>query len=283
MKLVCNYAPLRFLPYRETGEFVNVGIVVHCPQVDFLGFRTVPLRKTGRLTGFFPELEAKLFRKALQGMTKELERLRAAHRLFPTLTTATEDAAKAGLGLFRELVRTREGLLHFGEAGMALADDPEAILNDLYGRYIERQFAQKKEYQETVMRSRLAQFLRQWNLSALYETNCKVGDGEFHVVMPFVHYDGSNATKAIKPLDLDKGETSDIYHHGGAWVKNMERLKKRNCLPAEVVFTVKLPDGGKRQKAAADICAEFTALGVKPIHFENVQLIRDVATVEKAA
>src|SRR4051812_5999915 len=101
MKLVCNFAPLRFLPYRETGEFVNVGVVVHCPQTDFFGFRAVPLRKTGRVTGFFPELEAKLFRKALQGMTKELERLRAAHRLFPTLTQAAPEGAKAGMEAFR--------------------------------------------------------------------------------------------------------------------------------------------------------------------------------------
>jgi len=26
----CNYAMLRFLPYPETGEFVNVGVVVNC-------------------------------------------------------------------------------------------------------------------------------------------------------------------------------------------------------------------------------------------------------------
>ncbi len=45
-QFVCNYAPVRFLPYRETGEFVNVGVVLHCPQTDFFGFRLIPTKKT---------------------------------------------------------------------------------------------------------------------------------------------------------------------------------------------------------------------------------------------
>jgi hypothetical protein len=34
----CNYAILRFLPYPETGEFVNVGILVTCQQSCLLHF-----------------------------------------------------------------------------------------------------------------------------------------------------------------------------------------------------------------------------------------------------
>jgi hypothetical protein len=32
--LVCNYAPLRFLPYRDVGEFVNVGVVLTSVSAD---------------------------------------------------------------------------------------------------------------------------------------------------------------------------------------------------------------------------------------------------------
>jgi hypothetical protein len=31
-KLACNYAVLRFLPYPETGEFVNIGVAIGCPD-----------------------------------------------------------------------------------------------------------------------------------------------------------------------------------------------------------------------------------------------------------
>ena len=37
-ELVCNYAIARFRPYRETSEFVNVGVVLICQQVNYFGF-----------------------------------------------------------------------------------------------------------------------------------------------------------------------------------------------------------------------------------------------------
>jgi hypothetical protein len=111
----------------------------------------------------------------------------------------------------------------------------------------------------------------------------EVGDSDFHVVMPFVHYTGEAAAKAIKPLDLNKVEPSDIYHHGGAWVKKMERLRDRSSMPTEVIFTVTLPERGKRLSAANKICEELGALGVKPVPFEDTARVRNaVAIVETA-
>src|SRR4051812_2655861 len=71
-QLVCNYAPVRFLPYREVGEFVNVGVVIHCPQIDLFKYRLVQVRRTGRVKAFFPELDVKLFTAGLQGIEREL-------------------------------------------------------------------------------------------------------------------------------------------------------------------------------------------------------------------
>ncbi len=38
-KLACRYAILRFLPYTETGEFANVGVVLACPATGYFGFK----------------------------------------------------------------------------------------------------------------------------------------------------------------------------------------------------------------------------------------------------
>ena len=281
-QLVCNFAPVRFLPYREVGEFVNVGVVVHCPQTDFFGYRLVPLKRTGRVTGFFPELDAKLFKAALQGIARELARVQGNHRLLPSQDEVIPEIAKAQADRFREVIRRREGLLHFGEAGTLMADTPVEALDLLFGRFVERQFAQKREYQEIVMRNRLAQFLKDWKLARHYEVNQKIGDGDFHVVMPFVHFTGKAVAKAIKPLDLNKAEPSEIYHHGGAWVKNMERLRNRHHMPRKVIFTVKLPEQGKRLNAANEICQELRALGVEPVPFEDTLRIRGAVEIAEA-
>jgi hypothetical protein len=281
--LVCNFAPVRFLPYREVGEFVNVGVVVHCPQTDFFGYRLVPLKRTGRVTGFFPELDAKLFKAALQGISRELARVQGNHRLLWAKDAVAPEIAGEQANRFREIIRRREGLLHFGDAGTLLADTPAEALDLLFGRFVERQFAQKKEYHEIVMRKRLAQFLKDWKLARHYEVNRKLGDGDFHVVMPFVHYMGEVAAKAIKPLDLNKVEPSEIYHHGGAWVKNMERLRNRNQMPPEVIFTVKLPAQAKRLNAANEICDELRALDVEPVPFEDTASIRSAVEIVETA
>lgn len=280
---VCNFAPVRFLPYREVGEFVNVGVVVHCPQTDFFGYRLVSIKRTGRVTGFFPELDPKLFKAALQGIERELARVQGKHSLLPEANQVTPEIARAQVNHFREIIRRREGLLHFGDPGTLMADTAAEALELLFGRFVERQFAQKREYQETVMRQRLAEFLKDWKLARHYEVNRKVGDSDFHVVMPFVHYTGELAAKAIKPLDLNKAETSDIYHHGGGWVKNLERLRNRNHMPTEVVFTVQLPEHGRRLNAAHEICDELRALGVEPVPFEDTARIRSAVEIVKTA
>ena len=33
-----DYAVLRVVPSAERGEFMNVGVVMHCPALTFLGF-----------------------------------------------------------------------------------------------------------------------------------------------------------------------------------------------------------------------------------------------------
>ena len=48
---------VRFLPYPETEEFVNIGVVMACPETGTFDFR-IETRRRERITGFFPELEA---------------------------------------------------------------------------------------------------------------------------------------------------------------------------------------------------------------------------------
>ena len=51
---ICNYSTIRFQPYRETGEFVNIGVLLSCPQVGFFKYRVDKVHH-GRISKFFPE------------------------------------------------------------------------------------------------------------------------------------------------------------------------------------------------------------------------------------
>ena len=140
-ELVCNFAPLRFLPYREIGEFMNVGVVLHCPQTDYFGYRLLSGERTGRVKGAFPELDLDILKSGLQGVAGELERVQAVHHPMPTGQQVAPEVALNLMREFQEIVRRREGLFHYGESGSLLAKTPEEALDHLFDRFVERQFA----------------------------------------------------------------------------------------------------------------------------------------------
>lgn len=272
--VACTYAALRFLPYRETGEFANVGVVVCAPEAGFFGFRCN--HKLGkRLRGFFPELHLDIYRDAIKGVASLLTGVRdqLGRKAMP------RDALHEGIvARFHELVRAREGLLTFGPVGALLADTPEAALEDLHQRLVMRQFAQQAEYHEEVMRKRLATCLRTWNLTAFYR-RAIIGDDRFHVPVPFVHSIEGKALKILRPLDLDRDDTTGIYKHGDQWLLSMRRLQRFNTLPGKVVIPVRLPAAGERRDAANQVVEEFKTFGALAIPIEDQDALLEAARV----
>jgi hypothetical protein len=276
-KFVCNYVIARFRPYRETGEFVNVGVVLLCPQVDFFG-HAFERRKHKRITDFFPELDFDIFKTGLGGLLKELTRVTG--RNDETRQFVTDAEAQMRIAAFKELVRTRESLFHFSEGGIVFADDPKAKLAELFDFYIKRQFARDREYQEIIMRRRLGVFLQKVNLARFYKQDQRVGDDNYHVVLPFVHFEGNTPRKAIKPLHMDKPMTTDIYRHGDAWVSTVRRLRQIDRLPKDFLFAVRYPGANSKGHAAAkDICDELQKLGTQTVPFADTDAIRRFAQV----
>ena len=123
-QFACNYAMLRFLPYPETGEFVNVGVLVSCLQpciFDFQMEREMP----GRMKALFPQQDEVKFRDAAAAMYREMERVKGMIR----------DAKNCQLA-FHEAVRPRESVLRFGEPRTILPCEPQQVVADLFRRYV---------------------------------------------------------------------------------------------------------------------------------------------------
>ena len=257
----CNYAVVRFLPYRETGEFVNVGVVLFCRDAGFFDVMLETKRRQ-RVTDFFPELDREVFSQGRQTFNQELRRVK--QMLCADDRRLADDAR---LTIFRELVRPRESVFRFSEVGTVLAEDPAKKLAELFDRFVNRQFAKAKEYQETVMAHRLMDVLKAHQLLGHYQQNKKIGNDEFHVLMPIVSEARNHrgvALRAIKPLDLDRDEPTKIYDHGDAWIKRVERLKQVNQLPEGMLFTVReATTDEKRIKACQQIREELARLEVR--------------------
>jgi hypothetical protein len=276
MKLACNYAIARFLPYAETGEFVNVGVALMCPEAGFFDFQLAHKRQ--RVTGFFKELDKGIYSAGLKYFKEELMSLQDALRLQYGKFAGTVYDKDYALGVFRELVKPRESIFRFSAARTALADDPGALLRNLYADYIDRQFA-TKEHHETVMAHRLRKLFSQYNLAHLYKAQ-PVGDDRYSVAIPLVHSQDGKVLKAIKPLDLNRDTPTKVYDHGDVWIARVKRLRQIDRLPGKMLFTVQAPAKGLQQQHAFDeVCGELKALHVEVLPVEDKVAVVEFARV----
>ena len=267
----CNYAVLRFLPYPETGEFVNLGVAVHCPATGF--FTTAfEARKAQRVTGFFPELDRDAFKGARQAIAAELTRVGK--------TIAKEQNTELGRRIFRELVRTREAVFRFGEIRTILTDAPATLADRLFGQYVNRQFAQVREYHETVMAQRYYDALRQYRPDRVFRRGTIVGTAAYRVRIPItLDVTGANDAPfcAIKPLDLQRTEPTAVIEHGDAWIQRVRRLKAIGRLPERFIFAVRRPGLGICGDAAEQIVTELKSEGVVVIGAEETERLVKLA------
>lgn len=266
-KMVCNYAVVHFLPYPETEEFVCVGIALCCLETRFFGYK-LEMKRRDRVTGFFPELDVGVFTQGRRIFERQLHHV---HQLLGNpdgkfqLELGLNDVDP--VALFKELVRPRESLFRFSGIATVLTDNPATEIERLYEHYVNRQFAQREEYQEEIMTRRLQGLFRR-NAVVGYRTEL-LGDDTYKFRVPFVKGELTDLKRlrAIKPLNLTQTDTTRIIDHGDLWLKRTRRLMELNVEPDRLLIPVKLPTEKKRADVAAEVCKQFKDLGVRIVEF----------------
>ncbi len=270
-RFACQYAIVRFLPYAETGEFANVGVVLVCPATGYLDARVMPSRRTGRIAGFFEQLDTRIFREAMGYLHDELKRFRG-------IAQESWQQGKRGIAerMFVALIQPREALLRFSSARGILVEDPERGLEALFGRFVERDFA-SKDHHDQILERGVREVLRKADLRSYFHEG-RIGNDDFYVNVPFLHEHNGRARLAIKPLDLAKDEPNKVFDVGGHWLERMRRLGKHGSLPQEVLFAVNLPDRcGGTYRAAEEILGELRDQGIKVAALNDTDLIESFA------
>lgn len=271
MRLVaCRYAVVQFAPYRETGEFANAGVVLMCPETGYFDFK-LQTRRTKRITDFF-DLKRFHFVRAVQVIAEELQRVAGV----------VEHAPAAGRAeylrqLFDSLVHPREALIKFSAPRAVMTADPAGELLRQFEHHVERAFA-TPEYVEKEMEKRIKHLLDGLQLAAPFAPH-RIGDDTFYANFHLVQQQGEMLTKIIKPFRLNQDEPVDIYEHGDAWLKKIERLRTRKLLPDAVLFAVKAPPkaDAKRHAAFEEICSDLLKLEVQTVDESAERQITDFA------
>ncbi|MWL91583.1 DUF3037 domain-containing protein [Cupriavidus sp. SW-Y-13] len=249
MKYACQYAIVRFMPYVETEEFANVGVVLACPKTGFFDFKLLP--RVRRITAFFEELDASVYRTAREALRAELLRIKE-------LFGRTAGTITLGTRLFDELVRPRESMIRFADVRVILTESPTDELVRVYEHVVGRAFA-TKVYQEQILERHIQTMLRAADLSTLFKPR-KIGNEAYHAMFPFVRMGGDDLpVQAIKPLHLAQEDAAAIFDHGWEWLGKIKRLHSEGLLPNQVMLAVNEPPADDKllTRAYEDVIAEL--------------------------
>lgn len=292
MNLVVNFAAIGFRPYRELGEFVNVGLVAVEAKSRFLSYRLVSPQKTKRISACFPELDLAIFKNGIRRLESELSSLSIETNLW------ADDAKQAGknhpsqadlfvesgdMELFRRLTSTQTSTFFYGARGTRLTEDVDQCLDELYKRYVEHWNLTPVDYEEKKMTRDLKKLLHADRLDRLYREAPWVGTDVYHVGVPlaFTPKGAELPEKAIKPLNLAQSTPTKVYTRGDEWIAKVRRLQRIESLPGAFLFVVKKPEDPECHAAANEICDGLEQLGVQVVEIKDEKAILKFARIEE--
>ena len=249
--LACLYSIIQFVPFVETGEFANIGIVLTCPKTKFFGF-LLQDKRSKRITDFFEELERGYYKRVVKAINEELELVQS--NLLHEATAIDADVVR---GAFAALTQPREAIVRFSNTRVLLCSDPAQTLQEKFDHYVDHSFV-TQEYIEKTMNNRLKDLLCKMKLTHPFKP-ARIGNDLINAKFDFVQTVDGVPKKIIKALNLAQKDANDIAAHGDVWAGKISRLQRHQETPMDVLFNVELPspDEGARYSVGLEIMKEL--------------------------
>ncbi|BCE00463.1 DUF3037 domain-containing protein [Marinicellulosiphila megalodicopiae] len=223
----CRYAVVRFMPYPESEEFANIGIIMAVPKLNKFLFK-LEIQNFTRYTQFFKHLDKALVSDAVKYFTAELA----------YLNEQVENQHINAMDALEHLVMPRANIINFSEQRTKLiSTDLDAELTNIFDDFVNHKFATKESY-EKKLHSKINGFLTELNLERPFIRQILKTDNGFTARFDLTQVHENARIKIIKPLFLDTNKVNKIYEHSDAWLAKLKRLKLNNILPKEMIFPI---------------------------------------------
>ena len=281
--LAYNTGTIELMPYPEHGELCVVGVFAVDVQNRKLHYRLLEPRRTKRLTGFFPELERRLFTRTLTGLHDEWQQLckminKGAH------TQSFENyKISNGNEIYAALTHAREGMVRQTARGTILTKDVEQWLDQTFKKMVLRVDLQHTPPEEQCLTTQITGLLRNWKLAKAWKEG-RVGRDGYHAIFPFTYKpkDVDKVQRAIKPLFLGQHSATKILDHGDMWLQKVRRLRHFNLAPEIIVFPVHRPSNDDAQRAdhAELVINDLKSEGAKIIEHNKLDQLREYVDVD---
>jgi Protein of unknown function (DUF3037) len=228
-KLPYTYTILRYVHDVMTGEFVNVGVVMHVPSQRRVLTKT---RSTiGRLRGVFPDLDRDAFASAMQSVQRSFK------------TIAKDEAMSEGdATLFaRRAVPPDDSSLQWSPLGSGLTSDLYCTFDRLYERFVTRYDppSRNRRTDDDVWRP-VSQKLDERNLGARLHKKVIIGTVDDVV---FKHAWKNARWHVYEPVSFDLADADGIKEKARRWLGHLAAVVAdgKNVEPFKPYFIVGAP------------------------------------------
>lgn len=233
MKQPILYSFVRFRPYFETGEFVNVGLLMCEPEKRKLTYRLVA-KNNKRVNDFF--YKSKMFEEIRETIDEELQYI---------VTQPFKGNAQDMANFFHHYVDVKEGIVQYSNAAVGLVDDPQTYFNNLYHQFIQNAGVKTENQEQNILKHYKTLF-KQGNDQILKSYKQYMVNGEltkFTLPLALKNQDNKEIIKAIKPLAFDQIESPSMIEHCDSWVAKINRAEQEGFIKREnILFALDTPN-----------------------------------------
>ncbi|MET3614762.1 hypothetical protein ABID16_003099 [Rhizobium aquaticum] len=266
-----SFVVLRYVHDVVTGEFVNVGLILHAPAYGVLNWRT---RKTiGRIKSIFPDLDRDAFVSAMNSVERGMK-------------IAAKDVQREALFQQKSIVSTYarsvvpddESSLQWSAVSSGLTNDPEKTFERLYERFVGRYDVniKAKKSDEDVWRP-VRNLLAERNLDISLEK--KVVSGKTDSI-EFKHAWKNGSWHAYEPLSLDLADAEGIKDKVRRWRGHLAAVADDAKEPLKLRFLVGAPENPQLIPAYRNALAILRGSPFQPEIFEETQVSELVDEIE---
>lgn len=260
-----RYIVIRFMPYIQTREFANIGIILACPETGYFGYKIN--HKYAHLSKFFRHFEAKIYHASIRAFKEELDYIQGLNLYGDSLR-----------GTIEHIARPREAILSTSKVGFCLAADEKTELERLFDYYIGHSFAQNT--QEKVLLNKIQKEIQELNLAEPFK-EAKIGHADqYQVNFPMVQFHNDEARKIIKPIYLGQDNSSEIYEKADRWQLRFNRLRNMGLLKGtEILMPYQINDKSTptQNKALSEVLQNFEDNDIIIVSHQERQKIIDFA------
>ncbi|MDH2999384.1 hypothetical protein A1D23_04610 [Chelonobacter oris] len=267
MKTLMLYSFIRYLPYFESGEFVNVGLIACEPQKKKLAYRLVN-KNDVRVNHFFRN--SKIFHSVRHVIDEQLEYIQ--NKINLTAFSTTQEM----VDFFHHYTERRDGIFQFSDTAVALTENPDILFRQIYEKFIKFGNVGNEDQENKIIKQYRALFKAENDpLLENYKQQRVQGEtSKFTLPLALKNTGDNRILKGIKSLAFDQIETPSMIEHCDSWVAKINRANDEGLLDKDdILFALDTADTASKNDILNTIKRTFDDNKIPHTNWRNNQEI----------